>query len=1340
MNRIYPNRAVVALCVVLTVVFPFFAEAAESPFRVVSSGADGVTFVFSLPEWSLTPVENGGRNYSRIEVAGAETLRRSGFPPVPVFTAVLATPPGANVSGSSSPGERTVLRVSGLEPVVLDTRGEDDGTPVTRHEAFSEEYLSGGEYPSQVVTISAPERLRDYRIVRVTVSPFSTDPATGALTVRREVTVNLSFSHDDISRDRLASAGAVPAEAIYRGLFLNWRDAGAWRQGPATGAALSASPFDNAPRWAAVRIDSSAVYSLSGAYLKSNGVDLTGTSPASIRLFSGPGLMLPEEPSEPESALREVAIRVTGAADGTFDAGDRIIFFGQGLDRFTVDDTGAVGSVRHRYDNHAVYWLAWGDPSAAGLRMAEHVSPSVSGAQTINSAERRFHFERNTQYFADLQPDEPKANPAPDYWAWVEEGDSDGLLERNFDLKMQPLPTGSLLRCQFYGSRVGAHSWNLRLNGRTIVSGVHLSVTARTTAWLPLPEGTLIEGQNALSLTGNNLALGYFELRVSSPLRLSAGERMLFHSRVQSGQALQISGEVSRETEVYDITEPFRPVFITGLQSEAGVGVRFVPPFPGGTMRSFAALADSAWAVPVSVRRVEPSGLRNLSGAEYVVIAPHSLADRARILTDRRASGYSTLLVSVEDIRDEFAFGLSDPAAIRNFLHHAYRNWPLTPRFAVLFGDGHNDYRGYTSTGRLRPNHIPPYITNQDVALDEWFVRFESDGLPQIALGRLPVQTSADAAVVVDKIIRYDEGRDPGDWVRRVVLVADDGYVSGGACDLVTNHVPGSEELDSLLPGELERKKVYLDRYPFDPPEIGTRKPAANRDLLETWNRGALLVNYLGHGGSSQWSQERVFDVEQDLPMLINGYRLPLVLNSSCSIGHFDDYRADAMAERLLTHPGGGAIAVYAATRVTYAGQNLALNRLLVRNLFSDEHPTIGEAAQFARAGLGALERGNAERYVLFGDPAQRLRSPARSLLFSLEHSGEIKPGEKVDFSGTVRNPDGAVDVSFSGVAGVTFESGPSPVTISYRCNWFGTTIERAVDFVQPGGALFNGSVTVGAGHFNGAFVLPLNLVSSFPSDSLASGSGRFAGYATSELNDAAGIGADVLIATRGVSLSDSSGPGIKLFHRGRELSDGDRIGVDEPLEVSLSDESGINTTGRPGYQIAVEVNEGTTYAADLTSLFRYRTDSWQEGTVSVDLRQVGEGLHSFRFRASDNALNTSRVELMLYVSGGGGTLSLRDVLNYPNPFRDETDICFELGAPADVLVRIFSVAGRPVKELRLYGASAGFNRIRWDGTDEYQQKVANGVYLYKIICRSNLNTISGTEEVEATGKALFSR
>ncbi|MBN2289504.1 MAG: hypothetical protein JXQ83_09245 [Candidatus Glassbacteria bacterium] len=1328
-----------------------YVEAAAPGFRLVASGMSGIEVDFELPGWDVEALEVGGRAFTVIRADGASELERGGFPVLPEYKAVLAVPPSAAAEVSWQAVSQRTLSVP--LPLPAQPAPGSDGEGPAKPEAavsFSEEFSSAAAYPAQLILTRGPERLRDLMVLEIVVRPFTCLPATGRLQVTEKIRINVTLRQEAGSPGtpaRAAGSSGGAFEAVYRDALLNYQSSKAWRLPAAgRGALLSSSPFARGDRWVSLHIGGTDMYAVTPERLSQAGVAVEAVDPATFRLFTGGGRMLDEGISAPEPDLAEVALRVSGSDDGSFDSGDRLIFYGQGTDRFTVDDTGGISSLRHRYDSLAVYWLTWGDPGAHGLQMSEHGSPPPAGAAPLTAAETWYHFEENTEY---LTIEDPYTyiiyNPAPDYWVWRLEADRDGTAERPFDLAVTPEPAGSFFRCEFYGNVARRFiDYTFAVNGFEAGSGTNYFYKTVTSPWLPLPEGLLSRQANSFTLRGEEQVPGFFELRVNTALSLGAGERLVFHRVDPPGQlSFEVSAPVAG-ADFYEVTDPLHPEWITGAE-QAGQGrLRFGTRSSSSPVRSFAAVAADSYAVPKLVRAERPAGLRSLSGIEYLIVAPKELITQAAKLAALRSAEYRSGTIAVEDIYNEFSSGQADPVALRNFLKYAFENWAIVPEFVLFFGDGHNDFRGYTSVGRSKPNYILPFIDANDLALEEWFVRVTASALPQMAVGRIPVQSESQAAVVVDKILKYEQATDPGDWVRRVVLVADDGFVLGNNCDAVVNpdHTGASEQLDSLLPADIERKKVYLQQYPFDPPGIGTRKPAAAAELASWWRQGALIVNYIGHGSALTWSQERVFDVERDLPMISNGYRLPLVLNASCSIGHFDDYSKEAMAERVITVQGGGAVAAYAATRITYSGRNLELSKFFVESLFADGGSPVGAAALAARTAVGGFwDIGNAQRYSIFGDPAMRLHVPGRGLRFELEGTSNIRVGDKVKFSGTVVDGSGVRDENFSGVAQVKFLGGGRPLEISYECRQSGALRERSVVFNRQPAALFDGPVTVAGGRFSGAFILPLNLAGSLPYDTLNLETGLFIGYATSETADGSGVSASLAVSRQSGAIADTSAPEIGLFCQGQELADGDRVSITEPLLLVLSDESGINTTGAPGVQLSLEVDQGTTYAADLTSLFRYRQDSYQEGAVPVDLSRAGAGLHSLRFRASDNLLNSASAEWMLQLAGAAGGLTLDGVMNYPNPFRDETDICFEVSAPADVLVRIFTVAGRPVRELRSYGVPAGFNTVRWDGTDEYRQKIANGVYLYKVICKSSINSSpNSAEEVEAIGKALLSR
>ena len=91
--------------------------------------------------------------------------------------------------------------------------------------------------------------------------------------------------------------------------------------------------------------------------------------------------------------------------------------------------------------------------------------------------------------------------------------------------------------------------------------------------------------------------------------------------------------------------------------------------------------------------------------------------------------------------------------------------------------------------------------------------------------------------------------------------------------------------------------------------------------------------------------------------------------------------------------------------------------------------------------------------------------------------------------------------------------------------------------------------------------------------------------------------------------------------------------------------------------------------------------------------------------------------------------LNIEKIINYPNPMKDRTDFTFILSKPAEVTIKIYTVTGRLIKTLKK-SASASYNEIFWDGTDEDGHKVANGVYLYKVIAENGEGKISFVEKL----------
>jgi len=151
----------------------------------------------------------------------------------------------------------------------------------------------------------------------------------------------------------------------------------------------------------------------------------------------------------------------------------------------------------------------------------------------------------------------------------------------------------------------------------------------------------------------------------------------------------------------------------------------------------------------------------------------------------------------------------------------------------------------------------------------------------------------------------------------------------------------------------------------------------------------------------------------------------------------------------------------------------------------------------------------------------------------------------------------------------------------------------------------------------------------------------------------------------------------------------------------------------------------------DVTRLFEPEVDDYTRGSIHCYV-DIPEGEHQIRVTASDIFGNESTSSIDVRTSSG---LSLTDVMNCPNPMVDETNFTFNASKDIDELkIMVFTSSGRLIKTIEERYLNAGYNEIHWDGDDFNGNRLANGVYLYKIIART------GDEKYEAYDKLIVMR
>jgi hypothetical protein len=320
----------------------------------------------------------------------------------------------------------------------------------------------------------------------------------------------------------------------------------------------------------------------------------------------------------------------------------------------------------------------------------------------------------------------------------------------------------------------------------------------------------------------------------------------------------------------------------------------------------------------------------------------------------RESQGLRVALIDVEDTYDEFSFGNKSTKAIRDFLALAKGNWKKPPRFVLLVGDASFDPRNYLGLGDM--DYVPTKLidtTYMETASDDWFVDFNNDGLPEIAVGRLPVQTPEEAAFVVAKIVGYEKSSKKNE----ALLVADRADNSDDF-----NFAGASEEVRALLPAYLTVRKIFREQFSSD--------TQAKAELVNVINRGPLLVNFIGHGSIESWRGSLL--TLEDAESLINGLKLPFFVNMTCLNGYFQNPYGETLAEALMKASAGGAIAIWTSSGLTEPDKQAVMNKELIKLLFGRETITLGEATAKAKASVS--DQDIRKTWILFGDPTTRLK------------------------------------------------------------------------------------------------------------------------------------------------------------------------------------------------------------------------------------------------------------------------------------------------------------------------------------------------------------------------------
>lgn len=1093
--------------------------------------------------------------------------------------------------------------------------------------------------------------------------------------------------------------------------------------------------------WYRFYVEKSGVYKISRSFLQSLGFDVSKNDPRKIKIYGNGGRMLPLSNNSyyPED-LTENAIQVIGENDGIFNNEDYILFYAEGINNWSTESKTNI----NLYATKSYYYVT--SQGGNGKRIPNMIQPSGNSTLELTT------FDDHQFHEADL------INIAHTGRQWF--GESFEIKnEQEFEFNFPNFESGSLIKIETVAAAAAFTntSFTVSANGQNIGNIFFSQISNSSDAKFytgNLPANTTFSGSEnvKIKLTYDNNGVpgskGYLDhINLTAKRKLKGtGKQFLFQYDLAgstTGIANYIITNALGISQIWDITDLYN---VSKIENSNLDNLSFKATL--GEIRKYIAIDPSDYYSPLKETQSKIAN-QNLKGTlfknaqnnfqdiDYLIITPNFLLSPAEKLANfhRSYSGLNVKVVTLENIYQEFSSGKQDIAAIRNCIRYVYQNASSSDKkvkYVNLFGDASFDYKNRISNNT---NIVPIYhslnsntIGESCFASDDFYGLMDDNegnitsfyGGIDIATGRMLAEDNAQAEEMVNKVIEYHNIKSYGNWRNNVVLISDD---SDKASDttLQSRQNTLADKIATEKPF-LNIEKILMDSYTQEASAGGSRYPKAKTDLFDAFEKGALIFNYLGHGGEDGLSSERLWE-KSDGQNLNNQYKYPLFITITCEFSRFDDPTHPTAGEYTFWNPKGGAIAMLTTIRSIgqYNAENF--NDILTKNLLSfgsNQYTTIAEALRVSKN-----ENPSSSSNVIFylGDPAIMLAIPKPRINLTkvndIPVSGTIedfKSLAKIKISGEITDENKNLLSNYNGqLSTAIFDKLITNTTLN------NDGYSPSIQFKTLGETIFRGNASVTNGQFEFSFVVPRDI-------RIPVNNGRISFYSKKNEVLENQSGYNDLIKIGGINENapqDNISPKVKLYMNDETFVSGGITNESPFLLAFLEDENGINTASGIGHDIVAVLDGDVSNPYILNDYYQTKLDDYTNGNLRFPLRNLSAGMHTISFTAWDVYNNPVTSEVQFIVVGDE-SLTLSHVLNYPNPFSTYTQFWFSHNKPyepLDVQVQVMTIAGKVVWTKNQIITTEGFlsREITWDGKDDFGDRIGKGVYIYKLTVKSSL-------------------
>ena len=1105
--------------------------------------------------------------------------------------------------------------------------------------------------------------------------------------------------------------------------------------------------------WYKFEVVNSGVYKLSKSFLNNMGINTNNIDPRTIKIFGNGGGMLPlsnslQFPYDPI----ENAIKFIGEEDGVFNNEDYIIFYANGQDTFSEESNTNLNS----FTDKTFYLL---NVSAGfGRRVVDLVEPA-NDENVIIDEYQNYKFHEVDNY-----------NIAKIGRRWFgERFDFESI--KNFEFEFDNIITSKPIDLKVYTAAVSEipTSMSLKVNNLDIDNFNYQSINDPILASEDYFNNQILVSNSLINVTldynnnGNPSSyayLDYISIEATCGLSFNGSQLIFYNNDVENlnGVGKYVISNSNSLDEVWDISDISNITFKENSNSDTNFNVKSNLGFAS----KYIAFSRSDLLLPVANSSVVVTNqnLKNnifisnnndVEAIDYLIVTSEEMLSQANRLAEinRNVNNLNVKVVDLKTIYNEFNSSNPDISAIRNFVKYVYDNSEGNLKYLCLFGDASYDYKDRIANNT---NIVPSWHSLSSFSLSSSFISDDFFGMMDfnegsmsssdkldIAVGRILADTPQRAKDLVDKVESYYTEESFGSWRNNTIVIADD--VDESWEDIIQSTSDSLATLIEINKPSINIKKIYADAYVQESTSGGERYPEVNNAIVEGIEVGALVVNYFGHGGEDGIARERIFD-KIDAAELLNKNRLNCFVSVTCEFTKFDNPNRETAGEFLYWNKNGGAIGLITTTRQIFVSVGVDFNITLQQYLFSLNSNSSYSMAEALRLTKNDPTISNViqRRLVFFiGDPAMKLAFPDPNIKITsvndipLNDLNEpLKALSLVNIKGQVEGIGGEVLNNYNGeLTSTVFDKNISRSTLA-NDNIYQNNEPIILDFTTLGETIFKGKASISNGLFEFNFVVPRDIA-------MAVDNGKFSLYAENANLNIDNSGNEMNILIGGINENaenDNTGPDINLYMNDESFIDGGITNENPFLIVKLFDENGINTSSGIGHDITAVLDGDNSNTFQLNDYYEAELDDYQNGSIKYPLRDLEPGLHTINFKAWDVFNNSSSSEIQFLVHDQNDKLIISNVLNYPNPFVNYTEFWFNHNSSdvLDVLIQIFTVSGKLVKTIsqqtNLSGSSSLSRDVIWDGRDEYGDRLAKGVYVYKLKVRS-LQTNKKTQKIQ---------